>query len=593
MTITKYDQKHHFKYEVTAMPGGQVAKRCFECGTCTGLCPVSQAEAAFDPRRILHMIRMGLKDRLLGSDAIWYCTHCDTCTFDCPQGIQFSGVVDVLRDMAIKQGYVEPAAFDQWGTGPCKAACPAHISISGFIAAISQEKYAEGLKLIKKEMPFPAICGRVCHHPCEAQCNRGTVDEPIAIEYLKRFLADVDLLQDKRYVPEIKARKEDKVAIIGAGPAGLTAAYFLAIEGYRVTIFERLPVAGGMMAVGIPEYRLPRDILRAEIQTIVDMGVEIKTGVTFGKDVTIESLKNDNYKAFFIAVGLHVSRSLNVEGENLAGIIHGINFLQDLSLKKEVSISKRTIVIGGGNVAIDVALAALRTGAEEIQIVCLEARDEMPAWEHEIKDALDEGITITNSCGPNRFIGKDGRVKGVEFKRCTAVFDAQGCFNPQYDECELMSLDGDTVLITIGQACDMSFAEGVPDLEVSPRGPVVTDPLTLETNVAGLFVGGDASYGPRSVVEAVASGKEAAISIDRYLRGQDIKSGRRKDWIGIEFEPKDVERAAREPMLRLPVSERVGTFKEFDLGFSEEQARREAERCLRLCGIQRAKESKE
>lgn len=589
MTITSSDLQHGFKFEVTAMPGGELVKRCLDCGACTGVCPVSQSEAAFDPRRILHMIRMGLKDRLLGSEAIWHCSHCDTCAFVCPQDVQFSGVTDVLREMALKEGYVDTAAFEQWGTGPCKASCPAHISIAGFIAAIAQGRYAEGLRLIKKEMPFPAICGRVCHHPCEGKCNRGKLDEPIAIEYLKRFLADVDLSSDVRYLPEIKGKQDEKVAIVGAGPAGLTAAYYLAIEGYQVTVFERLPVAGGMMAVGIPEYRLPRDTLRAEIQTIADMGVEIKTGVTFGKDITMEGLRKDGYKAFFVAVGLHVSRSLNVEGENLAGILHGIAFLKDVSLKKGVTTGERTIVIGGGNVAIDVALAALRTGAREVRMVCLEAREEMPAWEYEIKDAMDEGVTINNSWGPRRFTGENGQVKIVEFKRCTAVFDGEGRFNPQYDESELMTLEADTVLIAIGQACDMSFAAGVPDLEVSPRGPVVTNPLTLETNVAGLFVGGDASYGPRSVVEAVASGKEAAISIDRYLRGEDIRAGRSKEWKGIEFEPEHVEHAERQPMPRLPLAERNRTFKELDLGFNEEQARREADRCLRLCGIQRGK----
>jgi NADPH-dependent glutamate synthase beta subunit-like oxidoreductase len=418
------------------------------------------------------------------------------------------------------------------------------------------------------------------------KCNRGNVDEPLAIEHLKRFLADRGLSQDVGYVPETEEKKEEKVAVIGAGPAGLSAAYFLAIKGYPVTVFEKLPVAGGMMAVGIPSYRLPRDILRAEIKTIVDMGVEIKTGVTFGKDITIESLKKEGYKAFFIAVGLHVSRGLNVEGENFDGIIHGINFLRDVSLKDNVTIGARTIVIGGGNVAIDVALTALRSGAKEVEMVCLESREEMPAWEHEIKDALDEGIKINNSWGPKRFIGDKGHVKSVEFKRCTTVFDKEGRFNPQYDESEIMTLEADTVLLSIGQACDMSFADGVPDLDVSPRGPSVRDPNTLETNIPGLFVGGDASYGPRSVVEAVASGKEAAISIDRYLKGEDIRADRPKEWKGIELKPEDVEHLDRQQMQRLSIAQRKNSFEEIDSGFSEQQARIEAGRCLKICGTQ-------
>ncbi|MCJ7616136.1 MAG: FAD-dependent oxidoreductase, partial [Desulfobacterales bacterium] len=341
-----------------------------------------------------------------------------------------------------------------------------------------------------------------------------------------------------------------------------------------------------MMAVGIPEYRLPRDILREEIKTIVDMGVEIRTGVSFGQDITIESLKNESYRAFFIAVGLHVSRGLNVEGENFDGIIHGINFLRDVSLKGNVTIGEKTIVIGGGNVAIDVALTALRSGAKEVEMVCLESREEMPAWEYEINDALDEGIKINNSWGPKRFIEENGKVKSIEFKRCAAVFDKEGRFNPQYDESELMTLEADTVLLSIGQACDMSFAEGVPDLDVSPRGPSVKDPITLETNIPGLFVGGDASYGPRSVVEAVASGKEAAISIDRYLKGEDIGADRPLEWKGIELEPQDVEHLDRQQMQRLSVAQRKNSFEEIDLGFSEQQARLEAGRCLRICGTQ-------
>jgi len=497
--------------------------------------------------------------------------------------------MDALQTIAVRDNYVAADVFQKFGTAPCKAACPAHISIQGFIGMLAEGRYRDGLKLIKEEMPFPCICGRICWHPCENKCNRGKVDEPVAIEYLKRFLADRGLAEDINYVPETEEKKEEKIAVIGAGPAGLSAAYFLAIKGYPVTVFERLPVAGGMMAVGIPAYRLPRDIVRKEIKTIIDMGVEIKTGVTLGKDITIESLKNEGYKAFFIAVGRHASRGLNVKGENLEGIIHGIDFLKDISLKGKVSIGERAIVIGGGNVAIDVALTAFRNGAKEVRIVCLEGRDEMHAWEYEIKDALDEGIAIINNWGPRHFIGKNGHVKSVEFKRCTAVLDVNGRFNPQYDETELMTLKADIVLLSIGQACDMSFAKGVPDLEVSPMGPVVKDPFTLETNIPGIFVGGDASYGPRSVVKAVASGKDAAISIDRYLKGEDIKADRSQKWNSIEFEPQNVKLADRQQMQRLSIDRRKSSFEEIDSGFSEQQARLEAKRCLRICGTQKGR----
>jgi len=586
LTINTKDLDPKFKFEIASIPASKNIKRCFACGSCTGVCPISNNFSEYDPRKIIHMIILGLKERVLSSESIWYCSHCDTCRFTCPQGVQLNELMGTLQKIAVRDNYVAADAFEQFGTAPCKAECPAHISIQGFIGMITEGRYKEGLRLIKETMPFPCICGRICHHPCEMKCNRGKVDEPLAIEYLKRFLADRGLSEDTGYVPETEEKKEEKVAVIGAGPAGLSAAYFLAIKGYPVTVFEKLPVAGGMMAVGIPSYRLPRDILGEEIKTIVDMGVEIKTGVTFGEDITIESLKKDGYKAFFIAVGLHVSRGLNVEGENLDGIIHGINFLRDVSLKGNVTIGERTIVIGGGNVSIDVALTALRSGAKEVEMVCLESREEMPAWEHEINDALDEGIKINNSWGPKRFIEENGHVKSIEFKRCAAVFDADGRFNPQYDESELMTLEADTVLLSIGQACDMSFAEGVPDLDVSPRGPSVKDPITLETNIPGLFVGGDASYGPRSVVEAVASGKEAAISIDRYLKGEDIGADRPLEWKGIELEPQNVERLDRQQMQRLSIAQRKNSFEEIDLGFSEQQARLEAGRCLKICGTQ-------
>ncbi|MCJ7617532.1 MAG: FAD-dependent oxidoreductase [Desulfobacterales bacterium] len=586
MTISSNDLDPGFKFEIANVQGNELIKHCFTCGACIAACPVSNACSEYDPRKIIHMISLGLKERVLSSENIWHCSHCESCRFSCPQGVRLSKVMDALQTIAVRDNYVASDTFEKFGTAPCKAACPAHISIQGFIGMITEGRYKDGLKLIKEEMPFPSICGRICHHPCEMKCNRGKIDEPVAIEYLKRFLADRGLSEDIGYVPETEEKKDEKIAIIGAGPAGLSAAYFLAIKGYPVTVFERLPVAGGMMAVGIPAYRLPRDILRNEIKTITDMGVEIKTGVTFGKDITIESLRKEGYKAFFIAVGRHASCGLNVKGENLEGIIHGINFLKDISLKGKVSVGERAIVIGGGNVAIDVALTALRSGAKDVQIVCLEGRDEMHAWDYEIKDALDEGIAIINNWGPRRFIGKNGHVKSIEFKRCTAVLDANGRFNPQYDESEVMTLEADTVLLSIGQACDMSFAKGVPDFEVSPMGPVVKDPFTLETNIPGIFVGGDASYGPRSVVKAVASGKDAAISIDRYLKGEDLRAGRPLEWKGIELEPKDVEHLDRQQMQRLSIAQRRNSFEEMDLGFSEQQARLEAGRCLKICGTQ-------
>lgn len=515
------------------------------------------------------------------------CTACGECTKVCPIDVpnQFDeGLRD--RKAAFKlypQAMPSAFAIDKRGTAPCKATCPAHVSIQGYIALMNQGKYREAIEVFKEAHPFPAICGRVCHHPCEGVCTRGDVESPLAIQYLHRFLADVDQKSGDAYVPEVDERREEKIAIIGSGPAGLSTAYFLARRGYGVSVFEKLPVAGGMMAVGIPEYRLPRDILAAEIGVIEKMGVEIKTGVQFGQDITLDSLNADGFKAVFLATGLHKSRRLNVEGEDLPGTVEGVEFLRNVALANAPQLGKKVVVIGGGNVAIDVALTAKRVGADDITLVCLEKREEMPAWDYEVEDALEEGITIMNGLGPKRFLEREGNLSGVEFMTCTSVFDDQGRFNPSYDETDLSTLEGDTVIVAIGQAADLSFAEK-DGIQVGPRGGLKADPVTLETPLPGVFAGGDVFYGPKSVVEAVESGKEAAESIHRYLNGMDLREGREKEW---SYEKPDIEgetRTSRVPMQTLPLEERSGNFREIALGFGEDEAKTEASRCLE-CGI--------
>ncbi len=514
------------------------------------------------------------------------CTACGECAKACPIAVPNFFDQELRDRKAAYKLYPQamPSAFaiEKRGTAPCKATCPAHVSIQGYIALINEGKYREALELFKEAHPFPAICGRVCHHPCEGICTRGDVDEPIAIEYLHRFLADVDLSKEETYIPKIKDPRDEKIAIIGAGPAGLTSAYYLRKQGYQVTVFEKLPVTGGMMSVGIPEYRLPREIIAAEVQAIRNMGVEIKTGVTFGEDITFDALKKDGYKAVFMATGLHLSRKLNIEGEDLPGVLKGVDFLREVALGKPVAVEKKVIVIGGGNVAVDVALSAKRKGAQDVTLVCLEKRDEMPAWDYEIEEALEEGVTIVNSFGPKRFL-KKGNGIGVEFKRCTSVFDEKGAFNPKYDEADLTLMETGSVIVAIGQMGDLSFAkkEGIP---LTARGGLDADPLTLQTSVPWLFVGGDAYYGPKSVVEAVASGKEAAESIHRYLNGVDLKVGRDQDWSYEKPETAGEPKAARTPLRKLPHKDRKGNFKEVAFGFTEEEAKAEAARCLK-CGI--------
>ena len=467
---------------------------------------------------------------------------------------------------------------------PCKATCPAHVSIQGYIALINAGKYREALALFREDHPFPGICGRVCHHPCEEICTRNDVDQPLAIRELHRFLADWELGQGETYIPETAAERRENVAIVGSGPAGLAAAYFLAREGYRVTVFEKLPVAGGMMAVGIPEYRLPRDLIQAEIKVIEEMGVCIKTGVTFGRDITLESLKADGFSALFMAIGLHGGRPLGVENEDIEGVLQGVDFLRDCAMGKEVSIGEDVIVVGGGNVAIDVALTARRKGARNVTLVCLESREEMPAWEYEIEEALEGDIEIINGFGPKAFfIDKSSRVSGIEFKTCSAVFDGDGRFNPNYDENDCRPIFGDTVIISIGQSTDLSFIKE-QGIAITPAGGLEADPATLQTTIDWVFAGGDVVYGPKSVVEAVASGKEAAESIHRFINGLDLMEGRDNLW---EFEKPDVFGEPEKPRTTvrcLDPAARECNFLEVSFGYNETEAKKEAQRCLG-CGI--------
>jgi len=476
-------------------------------------------------------------------------------------------------------------AISKRGTAPCKATCPAHVSIQGYIALINQGKYQEAIELFRDEHPFPAVCGRVCHHPCENVCTRGDYDEPLGIRELHRFLGDWENETGGMFLPDrAEEKRDEKVAVIGAGPAGLSAAYFLARKGYSVTIYEKLPVAGGMMAVGIPEYRLPRNMLQREIDIIKELGVEIRTGVTFGKDITFDSLKAEGYPAVFMGLGLHKGRGLGVENEDAEGVLQGVDFLRDAALGKDVSIGKNVLVIGGGNVAIDVALTAKRKGAETVTMVCLEKREEMPAWEHEIEEALEGDINIVNSYGPKSFfIDKGNKFSGIEFKSCAAVFDENGRFNPRFDENACEAFFGDTVIIAIGQATETADIEG-QNVPMTPRGGLAADPVTLQTPMEWVFAGGDAFHGPKSVVDAVASGKEAAESIHRYINGIDLREGRAREWT---FDKPDIinePHRDRMPVRCLDPKSRECNFLEVSYGYNEDEAKSEADRCLK-CGI--------
>jgi len=518
------------------------------------------------------------------------CTGCGECTKVCPVECsnEYNQGLDIRRAAFRKYAQAVPGAFaiEKRGTSPCKATCPAHISVQGYVALTAQGKYQEALKLIKEENPLPAICGRVCHHPCETACMRGEVDEPVAIDSIKRYLADLDLSSETRFVPEIKEKRDEKVAIIGSGPAGLSCAYYLAVAGYRVTVFEKLPVLGGMLSVGIPSYRLPKNTIEAEIQVIRDMGVEFKTGVEIGKDFTISQLREQGYKAFFVGIGAQECKALGIPGEEFEGVVPGVEYLRDINLGKKVPLGDRVAVIGGGNVAMDTVRTALRNGSSKPFIIYRRSEKEMPANEEEIHECREEGIEIMTLTNPGRIIGENGRVKAVECVRMElGEPDASGRRRPVAVVGSEFIMEVDAVVPAIGQESDWACLTEECACRLTEWGTMKIDPLTLQTHDPDIFAGGDAVTGPRTVIEAIAAGKQAAISIGRYICGEDLSAGREKEWQAVQ----DIatEGYDRIPRTRMPVMSpeiRTGNFEEVQLGFTEEQVRAEAARCL-SCGV--------
>ncbi|MFC1869746.1 FAD-dependent oxidoreductase [Chloroflexota bacterium] len=465
----------------------------------------------------------------------------------------------------------------------CQAACPLHVDMKGAIGLIRDGKFDEALKLIRETLPFPGILGRVCTHPCEEQCYRNEVDELISIMALKRSAADYgeDDGEDDGDLT-IAEEKKERIAVVGGGPAGLMAAYELRRMGYQVTIFEALPVLGGMLATGIPAYRLPRDVMERELGIIEKMGVQVKLNARIGDDIKISDLKKD-YNAVFIAAGAQLSRRFDIGGSELNGVRWGLDFLREVNLGRKVDIKDRVLVVGGGNVAIDVALTALRVGAKEVQLACLESREEMPAFEWEIQQALEEGVKVNVSWGPKRILGGGNGVKGIEMVRCTRVFDATGGFNPSFDESVTTTIDTDMVILAIGQAPDVSFLGEDSQIKCSNGGYIIANETNLETGVPGIFAGGDVVSGPKSIIEALAAGRKAAISIVRYLKGEDLTVGREDEGpvaSQLKVNIEGVARKKRTGMPTLPVSQRKGNFREVELGYSKEKSIEEAERCL-------------
>lgn len=471
------------------------------------------------------------------------------------------------------------------GTSPCKTACPAHIAIQGYIKLAAQGRYKEALELIKKENPFPAVCGRICPRKCEAACTRGDVDDPLAIDEIKKFIADQDLHTQYRYIPKKKHEYGKKIAVIGAGPAGLSCAYFLAVDGYQVTVFEKQKELGGMLTLGIPSFRLEKEVVNAEIDVLKELGIVFKTGIEVGKDVSLSDLRTQGYEAFYLAIGAQAGRMLGIEGEDAEGAIAGIEFVRNVNLGTDNKLSGKVIVIGGGNVAIDVARNAVRVGGEQVAMYCLESRKEMPALEEEIEEAISESISIHNSWGPKRILTENGKVTGVEFKKCISVFDENRRFNPKYDENEVIVVEADYVLLSVGQSIDWGNILEGSKIELNPNRTIQADPFTYQTGEPDVFAGGDAYTGPRFAIDAIAAGKEGAISIHRYVQpGQSLTIGRdRREYHELDKNNLDLEGYDRIPRQKAVHSESEASknsFKDVRITFTEEQVKKETERCL-------------
>lgn len=474
------------------------------------------------------------------------------------------------------------------GTAPCKTECPAHIAIPGYIKLASQGRYTEALELIKHENPFPAVCGRICPRRCESACTRGDIDDPIAIDEIKKFIAEQDLNKEIRFKPKVMHNYGKKIAVVGAGPAGLSCAYYLALDGYKVTVFEKQRTPGGMLTFGIPNFRLEKDVVNAEIDILKELGVEFKTGVEVGRAVSLKDLREQGYEAFYLAIGAQAGRKLRIEGEEAEGVIAGVDFLRNISLGDKTTLEGNVIVIGGGNVAIDVARTAVRVGASKVSMFCLESREQMPALEEEIEEALEEDIAINNSWGPKRIVTENGRAVGVEFKRCTSVFDENGKFNPVYDEEDTIFIAADRVLISIGQAIDWGGLLDGSKLELNPNKTIKADSFTFQTSEPDVFAGGDAVTGPKFAIDAIALGKQGAISIHRYVHpGQSLTIGRSKrEYRALDKENVDFggyDSSPRQKAEHLSTTKSKETFRDLRGVFTEEQVRKETERCL-SCG---------
>lgn len=479
------------------------------------------------------------------------------------------------------------------GTAPCKTACPAHIAVQGYLKLAKEGRYDDALALIKKDNPLPAVCGHVCNRRCEDACTRGTVDEAVAIDEVKRFLAERDLNAETRYIPKktipsLKGGFDEKIAIIGAGPAGLSCAYYLALTGYKPTIFEKNEEPGGMLRYGIPSYKLEKDLLAAEIDVIQELGVEIRCGVEIGKDITIEELREQGYKGFYVAIGCQRGRKPGITGENAKGTYAAVDFLREAGAKESFALEGDVVVVGGGNVAIDAARISSRCVDAKISMFCLEQREHMPASKEEIEEALEEGIELNCGWGSKEVLEEDGKVAGVVFKKCIRVLDEQGRFSPEYDEEQTVTIPCKHVIFSVGQAIEWGNMLDNLDLKRRSNGGALADKLTYQTSEPDIFVGGDVYTGPRFAIDAIAAGREGAISLHRYVHENcTLTIGRnRRDFVELDKNNISVESydtSKRQIPAKADEKAQAATFRDLSHSLTEEQVKAETSRCL-SCG---------
>lgn len=549
------------------------------------------------------------------------CVACGRCVEYCP-----AGAVKLGQKLCTKDGPIEypkhelpdkikwgPEKWDEdyrdhnrincydTGTAPCKTACPAHIAVQGYLKKAAQGKYREALALIKKENPFPAVCGHICNRRCEEACTRGTIDQPVAIDEVKKFIAKQDLIAENRYIPPIIPPTtgrlfEEKIAIIGGGPAGLSCAFYLAEKGYKPTVFEKNKKAGGMLVYGIPSFKLEKDVVEAEIDIIRQMGVEIKCGIEVGKDITLEELRKQGYKAFYLAIGCQGGKKANIPGEDAEGVMTAVDFLRAVGENQKDKIEGRAVVVGGGNVAIDVARTSSRCGASEVSMFCLEGRDIMPASEEEIAEAQAEGITLNCGWGPKEILTESGKVKGIVFKKCLSVFDEKKRFAPKFDESVTMTVPCEKVFLSIGQSIVWGNLLDGSKVELGRGNGAVADQVTYQTAEPDIFVGGDVYTGPKFAIDAIAAGKEGAISIHRFVQPHSsLTIGRnRRQFIQLDksnIQVKEYDTSSRQiPGVRKDM-EPCKSFRDIKETFTEEQVRKETARCLG-CGASVVDENK-